>query len=156
MVRSKIVVHRLTPISCSQSQGVDSDERDHVLLKRSRLFGAAGYFATQVMDWKPLQTIVLQRALCRSCESASDATIPPMTKMKRRRAKLKASVQCSIARLRARDPRILRTLLLPSELSHPASRRGAPCARHIAAFCCDRRIMKKTIDSSRGTASLDL
>jgi hypothetical protein len=41
------------------------------------LFGAAGYFATQVMDWKPLQTIVLQRALCRSCESASDATDPP-------------------------------------------------------------------------------
>jgi hypothetical protein len=27
------------------------------------LFGTAGYFATQVMDWKPLQMIVLQRAL---------------------------------------------------------------------------------------------
>jgi SPX domain protein involved in polyphosphate accumulation len=43
--------------------GVDSDERDHVPLKRSRLFGTAGYFAAQVMDWKPLQMIVLQRAL---------------------------------------------------------------------------------------------
>jgi hypothetical protein len=27
------------------------------------LFGTAGYFATQVMDWKPLQMIVLQALL---------------------------------------------------------------------------------------------
>jgi hypothetical protein len=33
--------------------------------------------------------------------------------------------------------------------------RAQTFARQIATFCCDQRIMKKTIDTLRGTASLD-
>lgn len=68
----------------------------------------------------------------------------------------KASVQCSMATLPGRDPRNLQALLPAAAARRLAGRRSAPCVCHNAAFCSDRRIMKKTIDSSRGTASLDL
>src|SRR6476659_2316941 len=85
------------------------------MVRNSRLFRHAGDGLEAVADDRIAEGIVTGRASRRATQR-----IPPMTKMKRCGAKLKASVQCSIARLRARDPRILQTLLLPSEVSHPA------------------------------------